>query len=721
MSPEEYAAECATRWREGLDVWGQKLDRIQNLRDTAEFTIYTPGSDAGLPMAVLKSFDAPPASLRDSADAMRERVAAAASGLLVLLGIDPDPIRSREHILISNILDHAWREGRNLTIAELIHEIQLPPFERLGVMDLDTVIPEKDRLALAMTVNNVLASPSFSAWMEGEPLNIQRLLYTEGGKPRVSVISIAHLSDAERMFFLTILLNEVLTWMRSQSGTSSLRALLYMDEVFGYLPPVANPPTKLPLLSMLKQARAFGLGLVLATQNPVDLDYKALSNTGTWFLGRLQTERDKQRVLDGLEGASVSAGAKFDRRRIEQVLSSLSSRVFLMNNVHEDEPVVFHTRWSLSFLRGPLTREQIGRLMHPMKEAIAHMSPTTDVDSPRPGKVRPVSRDADDGDLSPLPPVVPGGIVQQYVAIASERSPADQVVYRPSVVGTGRIHFSDRKSGADKLVDIVRVCDVSDGVPRRLWSDAEVWDAGFVEFEDRPQAEARFAVLDSDLTQPKNFSTWKSRLKDHLYGSEQLTLLYCDSLDVYSEPGEAEGDFRVRLKHQAHELRDTEVQNLRTRYAPKFEKLQERIRKAEQRVDVQREQAEAATTSAAVSAGQTVFGWLFGRKLRSTATATSAGSAMRSASRASQQKSDVVRAEEDVDKLQEEKEALQRELEQEIDAITQGLSVDQLILDSYVVKPYKKDISIDTCGLLWLPGCRNEDGDEESAWLRPDV
>ncbi|VAX38441.1 FIG00495827: hypothetical protein, partial [hydrothermal vent metagenome] len=364
---DQYAKQTADRWRKGLADWGQKPSRIQKFRDAVDISIYTPGSNAGLPLSVLRSLQAPPAELIEDSDAFRSLVTSAVSGLLALLGVKADPLRSREHILMSNIVDSVWRAGRNLDMAGLIREIQSPPFKKVGFMDLETFFPEGDRFELAMTINNLLASPGFSAWMEGEPLNIQRLLYTSTGKPRLTILSIAHLSDDERMFFVTILLNELIAWMRSQPGTSSLRALLYMDEVFGYLPPTANPPSKLPMLTLLKQARAFGVGLVLATQNPVDLDYKALSNMGTWFLGRLQTERDKARVLDGLDGASSAAGVAFNRSKIESILSGLGSRNFLMNNVHDNEPVVFQTRWALSYLRGPLTRTQIKTLMEPVK------------------------------------------------------------------------------------------------------------------------------------------------------------------------------------------------------------------------------------------------------------------------------------------------------------------------------------------------------------------
>ncbi|MDX2413443.1 MAG: hypothetical protein QNK16_13210, partial [Woeseiaceae bacterium] len=364
QTPDEFAAGQAALWKKGLGQWGQTGARIGQLRKNVDMAIYTPGSNAGLPISVLQSFAAPDAALIDDADLYRERVQATATGILTLLGIDADPVASREHILISRLLDHSWREGRGLDVASLIGEIQDPPITKVGVMTLDSFFPAKDRFALAMRLNNLLAAPGFEAWMQGEPLNAKNLLYTAEGKPRISVMSIAHLDDAQRMFFVSMLLNELISWMRAQQGTSSLRAILYMDEIFGYMPPVANPPSKRLFLTLLKQARAYGLGLVLATQNPVDLDYKGLSNTGTWFIGRLQTERDKARVMEGLEGAS---DGNFDKQKMERTLAGLGKRRFLLHNVHEDEAVVFNTRWVLSYLAGPLTRDSIKALMSNIK------------------------------------------------------------------------------------------------------------------------------------------------------------------------------------------------------------------------------------------------------------------------------------------------------------------------------------------------------------------
>ncbi|MEO6185108.1 MAG: ATP-binding protein, partial [Steroidobacteraceae bacterium] len=369
LSVEQYAAQVSQQWQAGLAEWDQAPARIAKFRDAADVAIYTPGSDSGLPLSVLQSLSPPPAELLNDGDALGERIGSIVSGLLTLLGRDADPLQSREHILLSTLLDQAWRAGRAVDLASLVASVQRPGVDKLGALDLETFFPAKERMGLALAINGLLASPRFATWTRGEPLDAQRLLFTPDGKPRIAIISIAHLSDAERMFVVTLLLNEVIGWMRRQPGTSSLRAILYMDEIFGYFPPTAAPPSKAPMLTLLKQARAYGLGVVLATQNPVDLDYKGLGNTGTWLIGRLQTERDRDRLLDGLTTALAGGGP--DREALARMVGSLTQRVFLMRNVHDDAPVLMKSRWALSYLRGPLTPAEISRLMAPRKQHAA--------------------------------------------------------------------------------------------------------------------------------------------------------------------------------------------------------------------------------------------------------------------------------------------------------------------------------------------------------------
>jgi hypothetical protein len=353
QSAEQFAAAQAAAWKKGLEQWGQNGNRIRKLRDAADFAVYTPGSTSGMPVSILNSFVCPDASVLEDRESTADLITSATTGLLGLIGVAGDPIRSREHILVSNIIQNSWHQGRDIDIASLIRAIQTPPFDRVGAFDVDSFFPAKERFELALKLNNLLAAPGFGAWLEGEPLDVGRFLHTAEGRPRISIFSIAHLSDAERMFFVTLLLNQVVAWMRTQPGTTSLRALVYMDEVAGYLPPVADPPSKKPLMLLFKQARAFGVGVLLATQNPVDLDYKALSNAGTWFIGRLQTSQDIDRLAEGLGGTPESG------EDLRKMISMLGKRIFLMKNIHEDAPEIFQTRWCLSYLRGPLTPAQI--------------------------------------------------------------------------------------------------------------------------------------------------------------------------------------------------------------------------------------------------------------------------------------------------------------------------------------------------------------------------
>ena len=693
IDPPTLAAKTAERWKNGLAEWGQQPERIARLRESADIVIYTPGSSAGLPLTVLRSFKAPPAAVRDNGEAFRDSLQSAASGLLGLMGIDADPVRSREHILISNILAQAWQDGRDVELGELIHSIQSPPLQKIGVIDLESFFPAKDRFALALQLNNLLASPGFAAWLEGEPLDIQRLLYTPTGKPRISILSIAHLSDAERMFFVTLLLSETVAWMRTQSGTTSLRALLYMDEVFGYLPPSANPPSKLPMLTLLKQARAFGLGLVLATQNPVDLDYKALSNAGTWLLGRLQTERDKLRVLDGLEGASSTAGRSFDRARMEQVLSGLGNRVFLMNNVHEDEPVVFQTRWALSYLRGPLTREQISQLMAPRKAAISALSTASTAAAAMSSApaATPTSSDR---------PVLPPEISQAFVPARRAATADHPLRYRPALIGQAKVHFVQSASNVDEWRTVTLLAPIDERMPADVWSAADTLDEP-PEMETEPQTPASYQTIPGELARPKQYKDLERDLKDHLYRAQKLTLWKSRELKQTSRPGESEADFRIRLSQTAREQRDAQVEKLRQKYAPKIASLEERLRKAEQRVDKERSQANQQTMSAALSIGASIMGALFGRKLMSATNFNRAAGSMRAASRISRERQDIAQATETVEAVKQQLEELEAQFKAETEQVHASLQPDTLPLETVEIQPRKADIAVEPVRLIW--------------------
>lgn len=705
MTPEEFATHVAEKWKKGIESWGQDVSRIQAFRNNVDMRVYTPGSDSGRPLTVLKSFAAPSEEVRNDSDLFRERISSATSGLLALLGIDADPIRSKEHILISNLLSTAWGKGQDLDLGKLISQIQKPPFERVGIMQIDEFFPKKDRTELAMTMNNLLASPSFASWMSGEPLDVKRMLHTDEGKPCISIISIAHLSEKERMFFVTILLNEVLSWMRTQPGTSSLRALLYMDEVFGYFPPTKNPPSKQPMLTLLKQARAFGLGIVLATQNPVDLDYKGLSNTGTWFLGRLQTERDKMRVLEGLEGASAQAGASFDRQKMEQILAGLGSRKFLMNNVHDDGPVVFETRWVMSYLRGPLTRNQLREVI--IKNGFdpeTAQTPVVNERRPTATKVETQKHEIDPKQL------IPTDIIQRYVEPAERVGEGNRLLYRPALFGSGRLHFVRATYKVDKWVELDVLAHASgDEMPNEIWEAAELLEHP-LDFIKHAPDDGEFADVGSGFQKAKNYKIWERALKEFLYRKQSMTIWKCADLKQYSEPGETLGDFKVRLELMVSEKRDEETEKLRKKYAKRFSTLRDKIRRAENRIEKEEAQYDQSKWNSRMSWGSTLIGAVLGR--RSTRTLTS----MRASSRSSKEKDDVHRAKENMNDLQEKFEDLERDFNEATAELAEKISVENLEFEALNLPPRKSDISIVPLSVCWLPWRVDSDGIAEAIY-----
>ena len=691
QSVADFATAQAEVWRKGLAEWGQAPERIARLRAAADFAIYTPGSTAGLPISVLASFQAPPAAVRDDADTCRQQIQGTVTGLLTLLGIDADPLASREHILLSAVLDQHWQQGQDLDLAGLIHAVQAPGMSRIGVMEIETFYPAKERFALAMRINNLLAAPGFAAWMQGEALDAGRLLYTASGQPRVSVLSIAHLNDAERMFFVTLLLNAVIAWMRSQPGTNSLRAILYIDEVFGYLPPVANPASKLLLLTLLKQARAFGLGLVLSTQNPVDLDYKALSNAGTWFIGRLQTEQDRNRVRDGLLSASAAEG--LDPAQLDQILGSLGKRSFLLHNVHESGPLLLQTRWAMSYLRGPLTRDDIRRLSgtRPAATPAAQQPAAPAMPAPAPATAAPpVAAAGKRPLLSPDIPVLYGAMPQ---ALAGQ-------AFKPRLLAAARIGYLSSRHGVDLGKELVLALDPDDGSPD--WATAEELDLDIAALGSEAPANAAWAELPAPLGNPKNYPAWKKQFQAWLRSERPLVLWRCPALGAVSLPDESEGAFRARLQHLAHEARDSQTDKLRKKYAARLSTLTERLRRAEQAVEREKEQSAGAKLDAAVSAGSAILGALFGRRKLGTTSMSRAATAMRKAGNVGKQSGDVQRAGETVASLGAQRAALEQQLQAEISALEDTLDAQASELEAVAIRPKAGDISIRFCGLAWL-------------------
>jgi hypothetical protein len=694
LQVDEYAAKMAETWRKGLAEWDQPPERIARLRAAVDIAVYTPGSESGLSLSVLRCFSAPPPGTLEDSTALRDRVNAVVSGLLDLLGRNSDPINGRDHILLANLLENAWRKGTSLDIGSVIAAVQRPPFDRVGAFDLETFYPAKERLELAMAINNLLASPGFSAWLQGEPLDVQRLLYTEAGKPRIAILSIAHLSDAERMFIVTLVLNEVVAWMRQQSGTSSLRAVLYMDEIFGYFPPTANPPSKLPMLTLLKQARAYGLGCVLATQNPADLDYKGLANAGTWLIGRLQTERDKARLLDGLESA-VGSAPGFERRELDRLLSSLPPRVFLMRNVHEQVPVLFMSRWALSYLRGPLTGMQISRLMAQHKSE-ARRGPG----APAAPALAPT------GNAFPRP-ALPAEVREYFLPA---RRAQGSIVYRPMLMGTAKLHFVDAKLGVDEWRTSAWLAPLHEEAKDVSWAEATSAPELKSRLEAEPETEASYAPLPAAALRPASYAAWGKALAGHLYQHERCQIYASDELRLNSGPAESEGDFRARLAMRARERRDAEVEALRRRYAPRFAALEDRERRAGERVERERSQLSQQKVNTALSVGASLLGALLGRKALSQSSVGRAASAAKSASRIGKERDDVARADESFEALQQRRRELQQQFEVDSAAIERVLESANVELRRVELSPRKADIAIGEIALVWTPWRRSEDG-----------
>ena len=708
LAPADYAQAQAELWAKGLASWQQDGARIQRLRDAADVVMYTPGSSAGLPVSILKSFSAPSADVLDDAELLRERISTTVTSLLGLLGIEADPIQSREHILLSTILDQTWRKEADLDLAALIQAIQSPPVSKIGVMDVDSFFPSKDRFALSMKLNNLLAAPGFQAWLEGEALDIQSMMYTPQGKPRLAIFSIAHLNDAERMFFVTLLLSQMVGWMRAQSGTTSLRALLYMDEIFGYFPPVANPPSKLPLMTLLKQARAFGLGVVLATQNPVDLDYKGLANTGTWFIGRLQTERDKARVLEGLEGASTSAGKKFDRGKMEQTLAGLGNRIFLMNNVHEDEPVVFETRWCLSYLRGPLTRTQIKALMDPVRRETSNVKRETS------GKQH--SASSTQSSALKSRPMLPPDIPQHFVPLRGTKPDGSELVYSPMLLGSSQIRFSDSKSGVDTTQDVTVLTPISDGAVAVDWDKATATDLAVADLERDPEGNAQFLALPASAGKAKSYADWNKEFGGWLFRTQKVELFKSPSAKEVSQPGESERDFRVRLQQAGRECRDKGAEELRQKYASKMATIQDRIRRAELAKEKQQAESRSSQMQAAISVGASILGAFMGRKTISATNIGRATTAIRSAGRVMKESKDVGVAEENVGALQQQLADLETQFKSECDALAAATDPLNEKLETIAIKPTKANIAVKLVALTWTPHWRDAHGVLTPAW-----
>lgn len=710
---DEHAANQAEIWANGLADWGQGKERIQALRDKVDMAIYTPGSNAGLPVSILSSLDAPSEEVMEDREMLADRIESTVSSMLGLMGVEADPVQSKDHILLSNIVAHFWAKGQNLSLEVLVRAIQQPPIRKVGVVDIDTFLPESKRSDLAMKLNNLLASPGFGVWLEGEPLDIQRMYFTPEGKPRISIFCISHLSDSERMFFVSLLMNQLLGWMRQQSGTTSLRALFYMDEIFGYLPPTANPPSKKPMMILLKQARAFGLGLLLGTQNPVDLDYKALSNIGTWFLGRLQTERDMQRVLDGLQGAASSSGVTFDRATLQKLLAALGNRVFLMNNVHEDHPVVFQVRWVMSYLSGPLSRNLIKKLMDPVRPAKKAEVVAADDGFAPPG----ASSGATSAVRNTIKPKLPEG-VEEYFLRPSGGTGAEHLTYVPAMLRSAVVVFEDAKKGISgkRVVTVANEIDVKGqrvswdrfiDLPREL----EV-----AKFESVPDEGVAYADLPGAALKSGTYSSIEKDFVDELFNKESIEVFFSPLIKAYSNPGESEGDFKARMAHAVREVRDKAVDELKAKSVKAVKALETKAIKAMEKVETQKAQASSAKMATFMKVGSSILGALLGGRKSGLASVASS-TTVTGVSRAWQQSKEADAAEAELERIRAEMADLEAQAEEAVQKVKDQYEPDQLVLEKTRITPLKKNIQPVATGILWLP---NEEvrGELRAAWER---
>lgn len=687
ITTEQFAQKQSELWENGLQKWGQSKDRIKRLKDAAEFAIYTPGSSAGISLSILKSLSAPSAELIEDHDVFSERIVTTVSSLLGLLKIDADPIKSREHILISNILTHFWGRGQDLDLSQLIHAIQNPPFSQIGVFEMNDFYPAKERLELAIALNNLLASPSFQSWLTGEALDIQQLLYTPTGKPRVPVLYIAHLSDAERMFFVSILLNQLLGWMRSQPGTTSLRALLYIDELFGYMPPIGNPPSKITLLTLLKQARAFGLGVVLSTQNPVDLDYKGLSNAGTWFIGRLQTDRDRERMLDGLISASAAQSANLNKKTLEGILAGLGKRRFLMHNVHEDQPEVFETRWVMSYLCGPMTRTQIKNLMEPHKPA-ATATPKVTASA---GQSR--------------QPTVSSDVNQLFLPVQIPRPEKARLVYRPYIWGSADLYFDDKPNGIDFTTSVKLITPITKEVIAVDWAQGQSIALNENELRKSGDSECAFETVPQAGQITKKYGDWEKDLKDFLLRNQKLELFRSPLFKLTSRPGETKRDFVARLSQSAREQDDDWRDKLRTKYSAKIEALETKIRRAQEKVAKEEADVRQQKLESTISIGATLLGAFMGRKAVGRTSMNRAGRAISGSIKESQ---DVDLARDQLTALEQQAAELDQEFQREVDAFELKKHQSMEAVESVSVSVKKTNINLRLLNFVWVPFWQKE-------------
>ncbi|MGJ0358944.1 ATP-binding protein [Aliarcobacter cryaerophilus] len=678
---EELAIKVSNSYKEGIQRDFQDLSRVKKLKDSADFTIYTPGSSAGVQVSILSSFKAPTIEILEDMELFSNIINSTVHSILSLIDNKSDET-SKESILLASIFTSYFKEQRDLTLEELITLIVTPPFSKIGVFDLETFFPQSDRLKFALKINTIIASPSFSTWLEGESLDISKILYSQSGKAKVNIFSIAHLNDSQRMFFVTILLNQILAWMRRQEGTTSLKALLYMDEIFGYFPPQANPPSKQPMLTLLKQARSFGIGVILSTQNPVDIDYKGLSNIGTWFIGRLQTKQDIEKVIDGLSSASEKG---LNKQELSLALGTLAKRNFIMKNINEEHIKTFETRWALSYLKGPLSKDAIKKLMENKKN-----------NSPKnlEEKKSEVNEPFIDVSKGKSKPVIVSSIKEKY----SYSSQNNAYYMQGYLIFSCSVHY---------LYTLKNV-DLKENINFKIYLDEKATEINFDEkedvliysFDEKEKTNSFYYELPSFIQNEKELKLLERDFADYVYRNFKLTLYKNDTLKISSKQYESLDDFKIRIQDRLNEQIDEKIENLKQKFEKENTLLEQKISKLFEKLKKEEQDSISATTNSIISIGTSILGAFFGKSTK-TAIVSKVATSSRGVSKALKERSDIKTVQGEIDDLQSLQDGLEEKLKIEIEKINDEFNISKYTIEEFFIKPKRTDIYDIKIELLW--------------------
>jgi len=678
---EELAIKVSNSYKEGIQRDFQDLSRVKKLKDSADFTIYTPGSSAGVQVSILSSFKAPTIEILEDMELFSNIINSTVHSILSLIDNKSDET-SKESILLASIFTNYFKEQKDLTLEELITLIVTPPFSKIGVFDLETFFPQSDRLKFALKINTIIASPSFSSWLEGESLDISKMLYSQSGKAKVNIFSIAHLNDSQRMFFVTILLNQILAWMRRQEGTTSLKALLYMDEIFGYFPPQANPPSKQPMLTLLKQARSFGIGVILSTQNPVDIDYKGLSNIGTWFIGRLQTKQDIEKVIDGLSSASENG---LNKQELSLALGTLAKRNFIMKNINEESIKTFETRWALSYLKGPLSKDAIKKLMENKKN-----NSTKNLEE----KNSEVNEPFIDVSKGKSKPIIVSNIKEKY----SYSSQNNAYYMQGYLLFSCSVHY---------LYTLKNV-DLKEHINFKIYLDEKASQINFDEredvltdtFDEKEKPNSFYYELPSFIQNEKELKLLERDFADYVYRNFKLTLYKNDTLKISSKQYESLDDFKIRIQDRLNEQIDEKIENLKQKFEKENTLLEQKISKLFEKLKKEEQDSLSATTNSIISIGTSILGAFFGKSSK-TAIVSKVATSSRGVSKALKERSDIKTVQGEIDALQSLQDGLEEKLKIEIEKINDEFNISKYTIDEFFIKPKRTDIYDIKIELLW--------------------